>query len=343
MIAAEDILCPPCTPDLIQSGIAYACRSLSHSHPGAGPLAYGWLRRTAAATAVELAFRRRLVEQHVPFEVKAALPFTDPDHYVVSFGKRRCAIRTFLISDRQQVPDISLDPGLLLGAPALVPLEQYAAEGQSPEDLYLFAFLLGTTGDELDGERRAVGSKESTYLVHAMPSSWAHPPSWIPLRPLILKAEGSETMELEIGGQDRERENLVSPLILPPRARRELDADFHAVTYLHLKQLPTGRLGLRSSSRREPLIIGPSDWHDIWIEAKGIYLAGWITREQFRQRARLVNEGSRVFQYNRTRVDNLAVDISELKPLDQLFERMRTVAPPWDPPARSEQPDPRVL
>ena len=54
-----------------------------------------------------------------------------------------------------------------------------------------------------------------------------------------------------------------------------------------------------------------------------IYLGGWITRAQFRQRARIVREGSRVFQYDRTRVKNLAVSISDLRPLSDLLERVR--------------------
>jgi len=54
-----------------------------------------------------------------------------------------------------------------------------------------------------------------------------------------------------------------------------------------------------------------------------IFLAGWISREEFRRRASLIHEGSRVFQYNQTRAKNLAVSISDLKPMSELLERVR--------------------
>ena len=55
-------------------------------------------------------------------------------------------------------------------------------------------------------------------------------------------------------------------------------------------------------------------WH-------GYFLTGWITREEFRRRATLIREGSRVFQYDQTRTKNLAVPVSDLKPMSELFEQ----------------------
>jgi hypothetical protein len=54
-----------------------------------------------------------------------------------------------------------------------------------------------------------------------------------------------------------------------------------------------------------------------------IYLAGWITRQEFRRRASLIPEGSLVFQYRQTRTKNLAVAVSDLRPMNELFERLR--------------------
>jgi hypothetical protein len=54
-----------------------------------------------------------------------------------------------------------------------------------------------------------------------------------------------------------------------------------------------------------------------------ITLAGFISRGEFRQRARMIAPNSRVFQYNRTKTKNLAVPVSELNPLQDLFTRVR--------------------
>ena len=78
MISACDILHLPCTSDLIQGGIAYALRSLPYNFQHGGSSIYERLRHAAAEGAVELAFRRSLSEQNIPFDVKAALPIADP-------------------------------------------------------------------------------------------------------------------------------------------------------------------------------------------------------------------------------------------------------------------------
>ena len=64
-------------------------------------------------------------------------------------------------------------------------------------------------------------------------------------------------------------------------------------------------------------------WSNIWVYGMDIYLTGWISRGEFRRRASLIHEGSRVFQYVQTRTKNLAVPIGDLRSLPELFERVR--------------------
>jgi len=55
------------TRDLTEGGIAYALRSLPYTYNRMGGSPYDRLRRTVASAAVELAFRRYLAEQNVPY------------------------------------------------------------------------------------------------------------------------------------------------------------------------------------------------------------------------------------------------------------------------------------
>lgn len=121
MLSSSDLIHIPYTRDLTEGGIAYALRSLPYTYNRAGGSVYDRLRRIAAGTAVELAFRRYLAEGDVPFEVKAANPFTDPERYDVTLGGRRCDIKSFLISRREQVAEMKRNPQVVLNAPALVP------------------------------------------------------------------------------------------------------------------------------------------------------------------------------------------------------------------------------
>src|SRR5258707_8856557 len=139
MITAGVFLPLPYTPDLTEAGIAYACRSIAHTYNRIGGSPFDRLRRIVAGVAVELALRRYLSHEDIPFDVKGVTPFTDPDRYDVSLGGHRCDVKSFLISHRDQITALQIDPALALRAPALVPLEQYAANGHARDDFYLFA------------------------------------------------------------------------------------------------------------------------------------------------------------------------------------------------------------
>ncbi|MGE5072756.1 MAG: hypothetical protein ACM3MF_04945, partial [Anaerolineae bacterium] len=192
MITENDLACLPYTPDLTEAGISYACRSLPHTYDRMGGSHFERLRRIVVGIAVELAFRRYLVKQEVPFDVKGATPFTDPDRYDVSLGGHRCDIKSFLISYREQIRSLHEAPAQLLDAPGLVPLDQYAGEGHSVNDLYLFAFLTGLVASDAAEMQKAKDAGQPLYLIHAMPPAWVRPQVWTPLGSLILKSEGDE-------------------------------------------------------------------------------------------------------------------------------------------------------
>ncbi len=171
--------------------------------------------------------------------------------------------------------------------------------------------------------KKPLTANQPMYLIHTMPKSWTRPQSWISLGPLALKSESDETLRLEIGGQDSGRDFMTRKLELPPRTRIEAKGDFYSLAYIHIESKPKARLGIHSPTRKETYLIEPIAWSNIWVYGMDIYLTGWITREEFRRRASLIHEGSRVFQYDQTRTKNLAVPVSDLKPMSELFELVR--------------------
>lgn len=323
MIGIQDLVELPFTPDLTEGGITYACRSLPHTYGRLGRSSIDRIRRRTGEAIVELAFRRYLSRQSIPFDVKSVEPFTEPGGYSVSLGGRRCDLKPFLISHRSQIAALRAEPGLLLKAPALIPLDQYSADGDQARDLYLFAFLTGLIADLPADLKKASSASLPTHLIHIMPPAWVRPQTWNPLGPLTLKSDANEILTLEIGGQGADREFLTCSLDLPPRTRIVAKGDFYSLAYLHVKTQPDAQFGVFSPSRKETYLVNPGEWGNIWIYGMDIYLAGWISRYEFRQRASLIPEGSRVFQYDHTHTKNLAVPIAELKPLAELFERVR--------------------
>jgi hypothetical protein len=323
MITASDLIHLAYTPDLTEGGIAYAIRSLPYTPNRKGGQLYDRLRRIVARAAVELAFRRYLSEQNIPFEVKGATPFTDPNQYDVSLGGRRCDIKSFLITYREQISEMKRNPQIVLNAPALVPSDQNAAEGRADKDIYLFAFLAGLVAASQSDLQKAIAADQPYHLIHVMPEAWRRPGMWNPLGALVLKSDSDETQIVEIGGQAERREMRTSVVEIPPRTRIQVDEGFFSVTYLHVKSLPQARIGIHNRMLQKTHIIGARDWGNIWVHGIDILLAGYLTRQEFNRRAGSILPGTRVFQFEKTRTKNLAVPCSELKPLSDLFERVR--------------------
>lgn len=325
MLSPADFLHLPCPRDLIEGGIACALHALPYMRSRAGSSPYDHLRRVVAEAMLELAFRRYLAEQGIPFEVKGAAPFTEPDRYDVLLAGHRCDIQSFLISHREQVAEMLGDPRVLLKAPALVASDQHAGGGHAG-DLYLFAFLPALITASQSDLQKMIESEQPYYLVHVMPEAWKRPSKWSPLGTLVLKSEAEERITLEIGGQTERRERRSCLVELPPQTRLEVETGFFSLSYLHTKSKPGARIGIHCPLRKETHLAGASDWGNIWVYGRDVLLAGYMAREEFSRRASFIQAGTRVFQYDQTHVKNLAVPVSDLKPLSELFERVKTWA-----------------
>lgn len=323
MISPEDFIKLPYTPDLTEGGITYALRSLPHTYNRMGGSLYSRMRRIVGGVAVELAFRRYLGGLDVPFDVKGLTPFTEPDKYDVSLGGHRCDLKTFVTSKRNQITSMRRDPALVLRAPALIPADQFAGENHSDQDLYLFAFLLGLTTNSSEDIQNAVKAGQPIYLVHPLRTEWSRPAVWAPLGKISLKSECSAPLTVEIGGQDGEREFIIQKYTLEPLTRVVVDLPLYSIAYLHIDCIPDARIGLHSTTRGEVYLVQPHDWGNIWIYGMETWLTGYMTREEFRRKASTIFAGSRVFQYSKTQTKNMSVPVSDLRPLTELFERVK--------------------
>jgi hypothetical protein len=102
-----------------------------------------------------------------------------------------------------------------------------------------------------------------------------------------------------------------------------VDDPFYSVTALHVKNIASARLGIHSPAHKDTHLIPPLEWKNIWVYGMDIILAGFISRGEFRQCAKMIAPNSRTFQYDHTKTKNLAVPVSELNPLPDLFARVR--------------------
>ena len=323
MLTKSDFIRIPYTLDLSSGGIAYACRSLPYTYNRMGGTDAKRMRRIVGGVAVELAFRRYLSEHQIPFDIKGATPFTDPDKYDVSLGGRRCDVKSFLLTHKAQINELKRDLNLLLDASALIPSDQFVANTHPESDLYIFAFLTGLIAASRADMIRAVGAGNPLHLIHNLPKDWAKPEHWRPLGQLALKSDSEEPLTIELGGQNKDRDFISERIILEPHKRTETEATFHTLAYVHADKVPDARVGIHSPEKEETHLIGSHDWGNIQVYGMSVMLAGYLTRAEFRKKAQEIPVGSRVYQYNRTRTKNLGVSVRGLKPLRPLFEKVK--------------------
>lgn len=320
MLTPQDFIHLPYTPDLTQAGIQYACRSLPYTYNRMRISDPDRLRRIVAGIGVELAFRRWLSEQNVHFDTLGATPFTQPDRYDIAINGQRIDIKSAVFNHRKRIQALREDPAQLLGAQALIPVDQLLSEHYSDRDIYVFAFvnaLFATNPVECE---KAIAAGKPVYWMYALPEAWSHAADWQSLGQLALKCDTSSDVQVELGGQGRAHTFLGETISLAPRRRTTAAQDFYRLAYVHTPILPDGPVGLHSPTLKETLLIQPEQWSNIWVYGIEIYYTGYMTRRDFRQRAQKLAAGSKVFQYDRTRTDNFALPVGQLRPLRGLLK-----------------------
>jgi hypothetical protein len=273
-----------------------------------------------AGKAVELAFRRWLEAERLTYDLLGATHFTERDRYDLRLAGRRCDVKSFLISDPAKITALRRDPGTLLAAEALVPEDQLHSESMSENDLYVFGFLAGLETRGMEALQKTLAAEQPVYLLHPVsPTHWRGARgAWRPLGRLLLKADTTEALELEVGGQDQSHGALAQQLRLAPRTRTALPGEYYALLYLHAGRMPGGTVGVHSPALRETLLVAKNDWANIWVYGQEIFIAGWLTKAEMRARGRRLPAGAAVWQYPRTQTDNRAVPVAQLRPVGEL-------------------------
>jgi hypothetical protein len=323
MLLPSDVLHLPYTPDLTETAITFACRTLASSSNLKVNLPLERLREIVGEMALELAFRRALSMQGIPYQVRNAEPFSHPERNEVWLGGHRCELKCSLITHRGQITGLRKDITQALQAHALLPIAGFSAEGYKPEDIHIFALLLGLvafSGDEID---KALAAGQRACLVHPLPSGWSCTSEWLPLETLVLKSECELPIIIEIGGQDSRREFSTVRLELPPKKRIAVEGCFHSLSYLQTSRRPEGRIGLHIPALMTTHIISPREWGNVWVYGMDILMMGWLSHEEFRRKAKVLNSGMHTFQGGRTHEKNLVVPMKELNPLGPLYKRIQ--------------------
>ena len=324
---SSSLLRLPYDPSLTLAGIEYAKKSLHYTYNRMHLSEAARLRKIVAGVAVELAFRRWLDANGVAYDLLGATGFTEKDKYDLRLGGRRCDLKSFLISNREKITALRRDPAWLLEAAALVPEDQFEGPSLSENDFYLFGFLAGLETRHSAELKKVIANEQDFYLLHTLTAAhWLGQRRWRSLGRLALKTNTRRPLEVEVGGQNEKREAVVERLRLEPRTRAETQTEFFSLLYLHVPRWPGGVVGVHSPALHDTCLVGPLQWTNIWVYGMEIFLAGWLTKTEFRDRSRRLPAGSQVKQYPRTQTNNRAAFVKDLRPIEELAQLVRQSA-----------------
>ena len=166
MLEQNDFIRLAYTPDLTAAGLAYARQQLpppgSHS-PSANRQRF---QQLVLDKAVELAFRRYLDEQRVPYDTAPGTAFGSPAAYYLRLGGWRCNFISLWVEQPDIVHQVIAQPASLLQAAALLSSQRIVAWIPGERDLYIFTFVLSSIPTSEDQPLHAETILLAGYISH---------------------------------------------------------------------------------------------------------------------------------------------------------------------------------
>jgi hypothetical protein len=170
MVKSGDLIQLVYTPDLTAAGIAYVGQQLPRAVIRNVQANQDTIRQLVVDRAVELAFRRYLVEQGVPYSTVPGTGFGSHASFHLILSGWRCNIRSCWIAEPGIVRQVISQPEGLLEAAALLPSEQIVAWIPGEKDLYIFAFVIGQTLPQDPGTDPPLPSEQQGKISATQPS-----------------------------------------------------------------------------------------------------------------------------------------------------------------------------
>jgi hypothetical protein len=280
---------------------------------------YYVLRSQVASTAAKLTFHRLLEAFNVAHRKVILKPFTNPDEPDISISGRRIESLNFLITRIKSIRHIIQTPESLLHNPMIVNLPGSDLELFQDDDLLFFSIALGKTIAHLS-ELQKCGKKDGNkYLMFPFPANWAHPVNLRSLGRLIMKAEYGPEMTVELGGRDKQDFYCAYRQILPEKLRIEIEQEYFSLTYMHVPELPAGRISIYSPELRLTCTIHAHEWGNLWVYGLQILHIGYISWLEFKHLAYELPAGTLVLGEMRLPVKCQAIDVFHLHPIRDLI------------------------
>ena len=324
MVSKSDFVTIPFNPDMTLAGIKYTCRSLTNERDQFRNSHINKLRETIAKNVVKLGFKRYLDQTNTPYEMMRSTPFSDPEHYDIVIGGRRCEINVILITDKRQIRSIRAEPHLLLQTQTLIPIDKLSGGELFAKDVLIFIFLTALITPNRRTIEKANAAGQPLYMFNMFPRNWAIPVRWDSLGTILVESNMENTIQLEFGGFNIDRQFQSERFILNPRDKVDLKHNFYTLSYIHTPNLPDDAIRVYSTFLKETYLVSPHTWTNLWIYGMDIIIGGYVTRVEYQKNARRISKNSRKIPSSCASKEIFTLPIHKLHSIMYLFEHAKT-------------------
>lgn len=328
MLTVQDFRKLIYTPDLSEIGVQYICTQLPQL-PINGDLKQvtNKLHQLISQKAADLAFRRYLDSQEIPYNLSESVSFAEQDYQAMSIGGRRCHVVGGLVTKKNDIRRIRKTSPHLLDEVIELPGAANASEGISAHDLVVFVFIGGLLAKSKDDLRRIKHNELATNIMFVLPEPWRIPKKWYALEQLVIKSDSPEKCKLTIAGEDQQRNQITVDVELMPKVRTVVDVELYSISHIQSHEEITGKIGVHSKVMKQTLVIEPKHWKNIWVYGSDILILGYLLGSVLLEKSIDIPAGESTFQarYGTTE-KSTAIRIKQLQPISELIERTRK----WD-------------
>ncbi len=313
----------PIDASLTMAGVTYACQTLSKQIALNKSPNLQQIRSIVPQISTELAVRRWLDKERLPYMLHEDQPFTHPARPSIILGGRRVGIHSVYISSRRQISRALHNPDILLPADIKLLGNLNRSTRATGNDLIVFAIYMGLATHTSYDLQKVLSREQPVFLI-AVPKDKkllysTHTSS---LGKLLISAENSEGLKLELVGCTEMHSRYKEIVVLDGKTAvtsREVSSLF----YIHPDRLPSSDIQIYSPILNTRWNIQPSAWVNLWIYGIRLYFLGWSTWRGLQPASSLVSDFAQHHSFWRRHENQCTAKYATLRSMRELTQLIR--------------------
>ena len=322
-INRQDWMPWPIDSSLTMAGVAYACQTLSRQISLNKSPNLRQIRSIVPQISTELAVRRWLDKERLPYILHEEQPFTNPARPSIFLGGRRVEVHGIYLSSHRQIPGDFHNPDNPLPIEIKLPEKLGSSTCATVNDLFIFAIYMGLA-THTSCDLGKVLSREQPVFPIAVPKDkeWRNSTHTSSLGKLLISAEKPEGLNLELVGCTKTHTRYKEIVTLDGQTA-VTDLEMSSLFYIHPDRLPSSDIQIFSPVLKTCWHIQPGVWVNLWIYGNRLYFLGWSTWRKLQPASSPTPGFAQRHSFWQQNINQIVVKYAALRPMRELIQCIR--------------------